>query len=426
MYMKYFRTTLLAVLTCASAQVAMAQVPTTTPVPSPVQITTDGAQTKTTAQTVPQDPCTTVSGAIDGATQDPNTSYGYWGEGSYYGEPKQDPKPKNPTSKVCAMGKVQVIVGITPTDTRGNPEAHRHFGHFIMDRIPITVVLSLDPSVVVDFTSLEKQRVVGFAGSEFELAKQAPGETPAVQITGPMVDSKSGRKVYKIDLIVQSMVYKPTIIFNLDLRYATDKLPDGSGYAWHTITTPDFVISRTNIADNGEELLEGDLSAKGMRLSWMTVTAFAAGTFLVLIFPGLWLVKWLSRQVPRPAPSPERVAWKSIESHYKSGKKDGFKRKNLKAMAHALRRYLATTADYPQLAALTFMEMEARFAEVETFPLVRQTLELLERDVFASVDLDDAEAVAATMDSATSLTAEELQKAFDGIEALVPRPWDSK
>ena len=65
MYMKYFRTTLLAVLTCASAQVAMAQVPTT-PVPSPVQITTDGAQNKTQAQAVPQDPCTTVTGAIDG------------------------------------------------------------------------------------------------------------------------------------------------------------------------------------------------------------------------------------------------------------------------------------------------------------------------------------------------------------------------
>ena len=173
-----------------------------------------------------------ITGTIDGADQSSNTSsYNY---GGYYSQPPADPKPQNPISATCGQGRLNIIVGTTPSDQAGFTQSHRHFGHFIMDKIPLTVVLNVDESVEIDFNSLVKQKVLGFNGSDFMLAKQGPGETPAIQISGPQlrvreikgpdgtVVGKQTRKIYVINLIVQSMVYKPVIPFQLDLRYAYD------------------------------------------------------------------------------------------------------------------------------------------------------------------------------------------------------------
>jgi hypothetical protein len=367
------------------------------------------------------DPCGINTGKVAGTVGTPaqhapvdNEKDDY----SYGDRPKEEPAPANPVTKVCELNKVQIVVGMPASDSRGNMEAYRHFGHFIMDRIPIVVVLSLDPSVEIDFSSLVKQKVLGFNGSDFLLAKPAAGETEAVIVNGPK--EVKGRKLYKLELLVQSMVFKASIPFTLDLRYATEKLPDDSGYAWKTLTTPDFLISHSYLADNGVELQEGDLDHRATRLSWMTMTALALGTFLTLLIPGMTLVKRFSRTLARPMAPPHRLAWKVFETQYRDGKRNGFRRKHMKAMAHALRRYLSTTPDYPALGALTFMEMEARFQKVESFAIVKSTLELLERDFFQAQDLN------LSGEAPTCLTKVQLQHVFDAIQLLVPRPWDTE
>ena len=420
MYKTYVRTALLAVaLTMVSVASLNAQsIPAAAP----------AAAAK--AQVLPDpDPCSKITGTIDGANQSSETSsYNY---GGYYSQPPADPKPQNPISATCGQGRLNIIVGTTPSDPSGFTQSHRHFGHYIMDKIPLTVVLNVDESVEIDFNSLVKQKVLGFNGSDFMLAKQGPGETPAIQISGPQlrvreikapdgtVVGKQTRKIYVINLIVQSMVYKPVIPFQLDLRYAYDATPDGKPN-WKTLTTPDFIVNRPNIGDNGEELLEGNLDERGTRISFMTVAALALGTFLLLLIPGTSVVKYINRVRPRKVIPANRAAWNVIEGQYKDAKASGgYKRKHIRAIVHALRRYLGTLPQDPQLEALTVMEIVARFSEEENTEMAASVITMCESDLFDAETNDD-------QTTPTTLTAEQIKSLFEDLQVLVPRPWDSK
>ncbi|MBS1992223.1 MAG: hypothetical protein JSS83_16990 [Cyanobacteria bacterium SZAS LIN-3] len=408
---KYVWVALVASLTFASAS-AFAQ-----------SATTPGSGVPAAAPSL----CAVIDGKIAGeqasANQSTQSYQGYGDEGDDSGptaQPAQEPKPQNPVSKVCADGKVHIIVGITPNDQNGYSDSHRHYGHFIMDRVPLTVVLDLDQSVQIDFTSLVTQKVIGFNGSDFLLAKQGPGEPPAISITGPVV--KGNRKIYRIELIVQTMVPKPSA-FNLDLRFAVDKTPDGKLPNWQTMTTPDFLVTTSDISDNGDQLLEGDLDMAAPRLPWMTVTALALGTFLVLFFPGLALVKRFNRVRPRKVIPADRLAWNVFEAQQADAiANGGYKRKHIRAIAHALRRYLGTLPQYPSIEALTVLEIENRFADDGKFASIKRALQMCEKDLYS----DAALTVENPYESATALSAGDIEKLYEELDVLVPRPWDMK
>ncbi len=385
------------------------------------------------AQVAPDpDPCSSIVGTIDGADQSTPSNNYYDNYGGYYSQPKADPKPQNPISATCGSGRLSIMVGTTPSDQSGFSQSHRHYGHYIMDKIPLTVILNVDESVEIDFTSLVKQKTLGFNGSDFMLAQQGPGETPAVQISGPQIRSraiknaagevigKQTRKIYVINLIVQSSVYKPVIPFQLDLRYAFDKTPDGKPN-WKTLTTPDFVVSRPNIGDNGEELLEGNLDDKSNRISFMTVLALSLGTFLLLLIPGIAGVKYINRVRPRKVIPANRAAWNVFESQYKDAKANGvYSRKHIRAIVHALRRYLSTLSQFPQLEALTVMEISARFSEEEQAGRIASVITLCENDLFVAENNGEQD------NAPTSLDNEQIKSLFEDLQILVPRPWDSK
>ena len=371
--------------------------------------------------------CATIDGKIsgDGAAVDTSTqtAQGYGDEGDDAGptggQPPQAPKPQNPVSKVCAGGKVHIIVGITPNDPAGYSDSHRHFGHFIMDRVPVTVVLDLDKSVVVDFNSLVNQKTIAFNGSDFNLAKPGPGEPAAVTVLGPVI--KGDRKIYRIEMVVQSMVPKPTA-FNLDLRFATEMTPDGKSPNWQTLTTPDFLVTTSDISDNGDQLLEGNLDMQSPRLPWMTVTALAVGTFLILLFPGLMLVKWHNRVRPRKVIPADRLAWNIFEAQWNDGTAHGFKRKHVRAIAHALRRYLGTLPQYANIEALTVLEIENRFSDDLKFGPLERALKTCERDLYTDASLR----VENPYESASALGAREIEALYGELDVLVPRPWDMR
>jgi hypothetical protein len=371
--------------------------------------------------------CAAIDGKIsgDGASvaSTTQTAQGYGDEGDDSGptaQPAQAPKPQNPVDKTCADGKVHIIVGITPNDQGGYSDSHRHYGHFIMDRIPLTVVLDLDKSVQVDFTSLLKQSVLGFNGSDFDLAKQGPGEPESVVISGPVV--KGDRKIYRIQMIVQTMVPTPTP-FNLDLRFAVDMTPDGKLPNWQTMTTPDFLVTTSDISDNGDQPLEGNLDMQSPRLPWMTVTAIAIGVFLILLYPGLYLVKWYNRVRPRKVVPADRLAWNIFEAQYDDAAANGgFKRKHIRAIAHALRRYLGTLQPFPNIEALTILEIENRFSDDSKFAAIQRALQMCEADLYSDATLK----VENPYESATSLSAGDIKQLYSELDVLVPRPWDMK
>jgi hypothetical protein len=409
---KYVWVALLASLTFASAS-ALAQTPPTTSSSAPAAVASL---------------CAAIDGKISGdgasvASSSTQVAQGFGDDGddnSTPAQPPQAPKPQNPVEKTCADGKVHIIVGITPSDQIGFSDSHRHYGHFIMDRIPLTIVLDLDKSVKIDLTSLVRQQTLGFNGSDFDLAKQGPGEPPSVVIAGPV--TKGDRKIYRIDIVVQTMVPTPTP-FNLDLRYAVDMTPDGKLPNWQTMTSPDFLVTTSDIGDNGDQLLEGSLDTQSPRLPWMTVTALALGVFCILIFPGLALVKWYNRVRPRKLIPADRLAWNVFETQQAdAAASGGFKRKHIRAVAHALRRYLGTLAQYPSIEALTVLEIQNRFADDSKFASIKRALQMCEKDLYSDATL----MVENPYESATSLSAGDIEQLYSELDVLVPRPWDMK
>ena len=373
--------------------------------------------------------CSAVFGALAGnsannsagnsASAGPQPSPGLGADSAVNSDDPPEPKPENPVRKTCAGGKVRMVIGITPADALGNPASHRHFGHTIMDKIPLTVVLDVDSAVKLDFSTLVQQSVIGYAGSNFTLYKAADGEPPAVSILGPKIND--GRQIYVINLIVQTAVFKPSVVFNLDLRYATEMLPDGKTPNWLPLTTPDFVVSKMTVVDNGTQLQEGDLSDKVERLPWPAVSALVLGALLMTLHSGVRLLKWLSRIRPRTQIAPNRLAWMVFDANYKDGTAEGFRVKHLKACSRALRVYLATLPQYSQIDALTITEIGMQFvhADAKQLQTIVRVLTAFEDEVFVS-------GADHTSESLVALSQDNLETLFNDIESLVPRTWDSK
>jgi len=242
----------------------------------------------------------------------------------------EDPKPANPVQKVCENGRIIIQVG-----------NGQHFGHRIMDLVEVTVLIVADNDVKFDFSSLQKG-VIGFEGQDFDLAKPhplgalAPGQSPYTIRSAPY---KQGQTIYRIDLIVQSSVPKTAIPFQLDLRYAVDTAPDGKTPNWKRMTTPDFIITTSNTADNGDELLEGDLEMKPAPRPWGMWPALVGGIFLALLWPGLAIVRRINREKPIRKSPPNEVAWRTHLKVTAQVKEAGWQERHYKLMASALRQY---------------------------------------------------------------------------------------
>jgi len=350
----------------------------------------------------PVDLCGNPAGAV-AQNQPPNYNgypYDYPSDaGGADNKPSEPPQPVNPVRKVCEGGKVEILLGNS-----------RHYGYRIGDHVRITVLVRVDENVVVDFSSL-KQKKISFTGSDFELV-----EEPTVR-SQPAGD---GKVLHRIDLTVQSWVPMSVappeesrpgghLIFNLDLRYATELAADGKTPVWKVLTTPDFVVSGSNTVDHGTGLLEGDLDAKTPRNPWPTMPLLIAGFFLVLFFPGLMVVKYLNRIIPRKKVPQHVAAWRAFDKVMASTRDGGFKVEHYAGIEGALRTYLQAVTGKPIEAATIleirdFLDDHAQLAEIDT------VISLCERAIYLGETISD----------------EENWQIIKGFEALVPRPWDSK
>jgi hypothetical protein len=357
------------------------------------------AQTPTLAQTAPAAPAAqsgaqahdavastdvcsalVLTGTAGGAQGPTATQPGFPDEGFDYTPPAdQDLKPANPVQKSCEDGKIRIMVG-----------SPREFGNRIADVVSVRVLILADDSVVIDLASL-KQGIIGFNGNEFELARNNPITVRA--------QHKDGKTLYVIDLKLQTFVPKPGVVFNLDLRYATGLVPGSTTPDWKVLTTPDFVVTTSNTADNGEELLEGDLDKAGSPVPWLMWPLVSAGLFLVLLWPGLKFVFWLNRIRPgRKVPANE-IAWKVFDKVIPDALENGFSEKHYKQIASALRRYLGVEPN-------TRLEVLDRLKDHPQIETITSALSKCDRVLYAGVKLSEAEN--------RELVAE--------IKKLVPRP----
>lgn len=302
----------------------------------------------------------------------------------------EDPKPANPVQKVCEDGRIMIQVG-----------NGQHFGHRIMDLVEVTVLIVADENVKFDFSSLEKG-VIGFEGQDFDLAKPyplgalAPGQAPVKIQSAPY---KKGQTIYRIDLIVQSSVPKKAIPFQLDLRYAVDTAADGKSPNWKRLTTPDFVITTSNTADNGDELLEGDLEAKPSSMPWMMWPMLVGGIFLTLLWPGLVIVRRINREKPIRKSPPNEVAWRVYLRVQKQVAETGWQEKHYKLLAAAIRQYFGVDP-------ATINEVGERLKDHPQLETIMSALAKCEAVLFQQ----------------RALSEHEINELCEQFEDLIPRP----
>lgn len=262
---------------------------------------------------------TTVAQAIDPSV----SASGYPDEGFDYTPPTPaaDPKPVNPVQKSCEDGKIQIMVG-----------NKQQFGNRIGGIVDVRILLLVRDGVVIDFASLERG-ILNFDGTDrFHLAKDNP-----VTIAK---ESKNGKTLYTIDLRVQTFVPKPSVVFNIDLRYSTSVVAATQKPDWKVLTTPDFMVTTSNTLDNGEDLNEGNMQPAVVALPWATRTLMYTGAGLLLLWPLVSLIIWLLRKRPGRKIPPHELAWATFTKVFKSGEAEGYQESHFRHLVDALKGYL--------------------------------------------------------------------------------------
>ncbi len=283
-------------------------------------------------------------------------------ENNWQGLPEPEPVPENPVMKVYENGRITVLVG-----------SSRHFGYRIGDILPLSILVLADQDVRLNFDAIERG-VLSADGSDFEVVEPAKAR---------LVQQASGRNIYRIDLTLRSFVMKPGIVFDAQLLYALDMIPNSLLPNWKRLTTPDFVVTTSRTADNGTSLLEGDMSRGENRISWFTWPLAVLGGSLFLLWPSLLVLSLLKRVRPGRALSREEAAWQVLDRVFRQGKRSGFSVGHYKKIAAALRRYLEVEAETLEEV---IAELRDRHPQID---VVKSALSRCEDVLFREQVLDD-------------------------------------
>jgi hypothetical protein len=334
--------------------------------------------TTTAATAVKADPCSTLtissSGAITSSSKASTKS--------------TIPAQANPAQKSCENGDVLMQVS-----------SQRDYGYRIGDVIPIRITILAGDNVMIDFSSL-KQGVLGFTGSDFQLA----ADDPVVIST----QAKDGGTEYIIDLNVQSFVPEPLIDFTVDLAYSTGFVPGTTELDWNVLTTPDFVISTSITTDAGTSYKEGSTSPTGNGSPWLMWPALILGFVLVLLWPARRLLSWLNRVRPGRRLPANEVAWKSLDNTFASAREHGFSDGHYKQISSAVRLYVGATlkGNGKDFETLTRAEVTAQLIGHPQIATISSVLAKCDQALYTKVALSD----------------EENRLLIEEIEILVPRP----
>lgn len=312
---------------------------------------------------------------------------------------KPPPAPaalESPKTGIMEAGQLIVTVSAA-RKYRNGPAVN--YGYRTGQLIPLTVVISADPHVLIDLKSLENE-ALNKDGSKFEMV-------------APMVvayEERNGKRITIIQLVVRSWDMELVVPFNCQFHYAIGYLPNGKTPDWKLATTPDFPISMSRTAtEASQELLSGDTDVKRTAQVWWSKPLEIGGAIIMLLVP-LWMI-YRYWQIWRNATDASRAkrAWSIIDKAYAEREGAGheeFSLQQLKLISAALRDYLGVES-IPTAAAQERLE--------NTFRAHKHGDHLKTLSLSALSKLDRA------VYSQSRLTSEETNALIDEISRIVPR-----
>lgn len=304
------------------------------------------------------------------------------------------PALENPVTGIMEAGRLIITVSATRKYKDG-PSVN--YGYRTGELIPVTVVISADPEVLVSIDTL-KDKTVSKEGSDFEIVA-----TPSV-----VKLERNGKHITVLQIVVRTWVMDPSLTLSFQFHYATNFLPDKKTPAWKVGATPDFVISTTRTATpSSKQLLDGDMGKKATGVRVASPLKYS-GILVMLLIPLFIAWRWWNiwRLTERLTKS-ER-AWKVIDQVVAERGTAGsdFTVAQLEQISAALREYLniesvATSGIADPLA--------------EYFTGHERRADMLAYCLSAFAKLDRA------IYGKTELTHEECDALLDEIARIVPR-----
>lgn len=303
--------------------------------------------------------------------------------------PTPIPQPANPLTKICEFGAVQIIV-----------HTDRYFTYRIGDRIRLEIDIITDPSVQIDFSTIEsRQLLLDVLVTDFEVA-----DTPVITTT----EMQDGKVRHNIQLTLQTWRMRPLLWFTMELRYATGFESDGLTPDWKRLVTPQFQLTTSPTHDHGEEPIVGDFAQGETQQPVAAAPLFIIGFMLVMLAPTILLAVWLSRRRPGRVIPPEEIAWSKLNQAFLAGDSNGYGRKECEAVVSAVLTYV----DGGAMRSATPKEVLAYLAQVShaQAPAIKRVVERLERIIIARAGLE------------LKLERHEVDQLKRDVSAIVPRP----
>ncbi len=306
------------------------------------------------------------------------------------------PVLQNPVVGIMEAGQIIVTMSTTRSYEDG-PSVN--YGYRTGQLIPVTIVISADPNVMLDLGALERD-TLHKDGSQFEMV--AP-----LKVT---TEELHGKKITIVRLVVRTWTIETAVPFDCQFHYATGYLPDGKTPDWKLATTPDFLITMSRTAtDSSNDLLDGDISQKDTGTFWWSKPLEYAGALVMILVP-LWLAYrfWVIRRNAAMATRAQK-AWHVIDAMQQRRQNAGhslFAPTELKLISAALREYLGIESTATQLAhepLEQFFQTHEQGAALKALSL--SALAKLDRAVYSQSDL----------------TAEETNALVQEISRIIPR-----
>ncbi len=238
------------------------------------------------------------------------------------------PALENPVTGIMEAGRLIITVSTTRKYADG-PSVN--YGYRTGELIPVTVVISADPGVLVDIKCLT-DKTVSKNGSDFEIV-----------VTPTVVNlERNGKNITVLQVVVRTWVMDPALTLSFQFHYATNFLPNKTTPAWKVGATPDFIISSSRTATpSSKQLLDGDMGKKTTSVRVAKPLKYG-GIIVMLLVPLFcaWRFWNIWRQAERLTKS--QKAWKVIDEVVRQRSTAGgyFTVTQLEQISVALREYL--------------------------------------------------------------------------------------
>lgn len=304
------------------------------------------------------------------------------------------PALENPVTGLMEAGRLIITVSATRKYADG-PSVN--YGFRTGEAIPVTVVISADPGVLVDIESL-KDKTISKGESEFEII----AKPVVVQL------ERNGKNITVLQIVVRTWNMDPSLILNFQFHYATNYLPDKKTPAWKVGTTPDFVISTSRTATpSSKQLLDGDMGKKATYVR--AAEPLKIGGILVMLLVPLFLA-WRLWNIWRLAEKLTKAqrAWKVIDEVVRNRGTTGgdFSVVQLEQISAGLREYL-------EVASVSTAQLQVPLGE--RFAGHERKADMLAYCFGAFAKLDRA------IYGKAELTHEECDALLDEIARIIPR-----